>query len=67
MKPEATNQQPSLLQRMARQIPNYYAEMYLDGFTPTEILWSAHQTMISNLTHLSNDIEKPEVNLNVEV
>jgi len=67
MKPEAANQQPSLLQRMARQIPNYYPEMYLDGFTPTEILWSAHQTMTSNLTHQSNDIEKPEVNLNVEV
>ena len=28
-----------------RKIPPYYDTMYLDGFTPSEILQSVHQTM----------------------
>lgn len=32
-----------------RKIPPYYDTMYLDGFTPSEILQSAHQTMYAEL------------------
>ena len=29
-----------------RQIPDYYDTMYLDGFTPNQILHAAHRKMI---------------------
>ena len=29
-----------------RQIPDYYDSMYLDGFTPDQILHAAHRKMI---------------------
>jgi hypothetical protein len=29
-----------------RQIPDYYDTMYLDGFTPDQILHAAHRKMI---------------------
>lgn len=38
-----------------RKIPPYYDTMYLDGFTPSEILQSAHQTMYAELNE-KNDL-----------
>ena len=29
-----------------RKIPEYYPSMYLDGFTPNEILYACRQTML---------------------
>ena len=29
-----------------RKIPDYYDTMYLDGYTPEQILYSAHRTMV---------------------
>ena len=29
-----------------RQIPDYYDSMYLDGFTPDQILHAAHRKMV---------------------
>ena len=29
-----------------RKIPDYYDTMYLDGYTPEQILYSAHRKMV---------------------
>ena len=31
----------SLADEMFRHVPEYYPTMYLDGFTPEEIMWAA--------------------------
>ena len=38
-----------------RKIPPYYDTMYLDGFTPSEILQAAHQKMIDEINE-RNDV-----------
>ena len=35
---------------LTRKIPEYYDGMYLDGFTPQEILTAAHKKMIKDFT-----------------
>lgn len=64
---ENKQKQPAILQKRTRQIPNYYKEMALDGFTPEEILWSAHQEMINRLVQLDDNDEATQVSFNVEV
>lgn len=31
-----------------RQIPDYYKEMYLDGYTPDQIAYALHRKMIQD-------------------
>ena len=45
----------SISDYLNRKIPPYYDTMYLDGFTPSEILQSAHQRMIDELNE-KNDV-----------
>lgn len=33
-----------------KNVPEYYPWMHLDGYSPEEILYSARQTMLKNLT-----------------
>lgn len=32
-----------------RKIPDYYDMMYLDGYTPDQILYSAHRKMVREI------------------
>ena len=32
-----------------RKIPDYYDTMYLDGYTPEQILYSAHRKMVREI------------------
>ena len=36
----------SLMDYYNRQIPEYYDTMYMDGYSPEQILHAAHQTMV---------------------
>lgn len=36
-----------IFDREGKALPEYYKEMYLDGYTPEEILQAAHQTMLN--------------------
>ena len=36
----------SLMDYYNRQIPEYYDTMYMDGYTPEQIMYSAHRKMI---------------------
>lgn len=38
----------SLMEQMDKQIPDYYPTMYLDGYTPAQILHSAKRGMYQN-------------------
>lgn len=38
-----------------RKVPEYYDTMYLDGFTPSEILQAAHQKMFDEINE-RNDV-----------
>lgn len=38
-----------------RKVPEYYDTMYLDGFTPSEIIQAAHQTMYAEFKE-KNDV-----------
>lgn len=40
----------TLADYLTRKIPEYYDGMYLDGFTPQEILTAAHKKMIQDFT-----------------
>ena len=35
----------SLLEQHNRRIPDYYSTMYLDGFTPEEVMYAAKRQM----------------------
>ncbi len=50
-----------------RQIPPYYSTMYLDGFTPEQILSALHKQMIAEATedaptdyniHITSEVKK---------
>ena len=36
----------SLMNHYFRDVPDYYDTMYMDGYSPEQILHAAHQTMI---------------------
>ena len=36
----------SLMKHYFRDVPEYYDTMYMDGYSPEQILHAAHQTMI---------------------
>jgi hypothetical protein len=40
-----------------RKIPEYYDFLFLDGYTPTEILNAQHKYMDNRLTNSQNDTE----------
>jgi len=55
---------------VGKRLPDYYPTMYLDGYTPEEILQAQHQTMIKKYTErkLSQTAnEDEEIALTIEV
>ena len=36
----------SLMNHYFRDVPDYYDTMYMDGYTPEQIMYSAHRKMI---------------------
>ena len=46
-----------------RKLPEYYKTMFLDGFSPAQILVAAHQEMLDRLT----EPEETEVHIVNEV
>ena len=49
-----------------RKIPDYYDTMFLDGFTPTEILYAQHQTMLKEI-EARNSVDEIQINSNVKI
>ncbi len=45
------------------EIPNYEKNMYLKGYTPTQILQAAHKSMIAQYTDNDDD----EITVKVEI
>lgn len=45
-----------------RKIPKYYSTMYMDGFSPSEILEAKHREMIEEIEEREHpDITKVEI------
>ena len=60
----------SFASEQKRKVPEYYPEMYLDGFSPEEIMNAAHDKIYND--YLANkddggDDDEPEVRLTIEV
>ncbi|MDD7489484.1 MAG: hypothetical protein PUK25_07400 [Clostridiales bacterium] len=60
----------SLAFQTMRHVPEYYPEMYQDGFSPNEIMHAAHNKLYED--YLSNkddggDDGAPELHLTIEV
>ena len=49
---------------MKKRIPEYYRTMYLDGYTPEEILWATHNKLIKDMQPAE---EFAEVKITTEV
>ena len=39
----------SLIDENFKNIPDYYPYMYLDGYTPEEILYASHKKVMKNI------------------
>ena len=46
-----------------RRIPEYYDSMYLDGYTPYEILHSARRKMYQNIQDRKEETQLPAVRI----
>lgn len=44
----------SIIDQTMRKVPNYYREMYLDGFTPEEIMYAHKKLMREKMMRQSN-------------
>lgn len=54
-----------LQEQTMRKIPDYYDTMYMDGFTPTEIVYAKHRQMMAAY---AERMEQPiDVNIRTEV
>ena len=50
-----------------RKIPDYYDTMYLDGYTPEQILYSAHRKMVREIEARREAKEIPNFKIISEV
>lgn len=48
------------------ELPSYYSTMYLDGYTPLQILEARHQSMYEELTQ-GTDTEGYKIHITSEV
>lgn len=46
-----------------RQIPEYYPTMYMDGYTPQQILYAAHRKMYQDHLERQEEAEVPALNI----
>ncbi len=52
---------------LEKKLPEYHHTMYLEGYTPEEILQSAHNKMIKDYEERQSDDEFAEVKIKTEV
>lgn len=52
-----------------RKVPEYYRYMYLDGYSPQEIVWSLHQKMIREYQERQHkeDVDTVDIRIRSEV
>lgn len=46
-----------------KQIPDYYSTMYMDGYTPQQILYAAHRKMYQAQLERQEDVEVHALNI----
>lgn len=46
-----------------RKIPDYYPTMYLDGYTPEQILYSVHRKMVREIEARRETNEVPNIKI----
>lgn len=52
---------------LEKELPDYHHTMYLEGYTPTEILFAAHKTFYNKHLDRQSDEEFAEVKITTEV
>lgn len=50
----------TLSEYMSRQVPEYYDWMYLDGYTPEQILYAKHRQMYNDYLSRKEAQKEPE-------
>lgn len=50
-----------------RQIPDYYDGMYLDGYTPEQILHAARRKMIADYRDGQNAVDEVKITSEVKI
>ena len=50
-----------------RQIPDYYDGMYLDGYTPEQILHAARRKMLDNFYDRQNEVDEVKITSEVKI
>lgn len=57
----------TLFEYFDRKIPNYYDGMYLDGYTPEQILHAARRKMIQTYYDKQNEIDEVKITSEVKI
>ena len=57
----------SLLNNYYKNVPEYYKTMYMDGYSPEQILHAARQKMIREQEAIADENEIPNVKIISEV
>lgn len=57
----------SLLNNYYKNVPEYYKTMYIDGYSPEQILHAARQKMIREQEAIADENEIPNVKIISEV
>ena len=57
----------TMLEQFGRYIPDYYPTMYLDGYTPYEILQATSRKMYNNHLECQEEAIIPTVHFNTTV
>lgn len=59
----------SFASQQMRKVPEYYPEMYQDGFSPEEIMYAAHKKIYNDYLDNKDDggDDEPEYHLTIEV
>ena len=52
-----------MIEQFDRQIPEYYPIMYLDGYTPEQILHAAHRKVYQDYTERKEAEQIPTLNI----
>ena len=52
---------------LEKELPEYHHTMYLEGYTPTEILFAAHKTIYNKHLDRQSEEEFAEVKITTEV
>ena len=64
------NNEKNSASELKRKVPEYYPEMYQDGFSPEEIMYAAHKKIYNDYLDNKDDgggDDEHEVHLTIEV